>query len=413
MGAPKTRRGLRNERLLALAMAWVASMPLTAQEPTTQAPGLPLRLGPLELAPQVRVSTVYDTNVYNLNADPKDDLVTSAAPQTRAFAKLGRITIDGRAGGSAEYYRLYTEQNSINMLGAATVAVALNRVTPHVTYSALSSRERFGFEIDDRPRRHLQGVAAGVDLRLASKTVVALKAQRDSERFGEDAVFRGENLPQALNREMRVIGITLRQALSVLTTLSISVDRTEDRFEFLRDRDARGISIGGGLAFKPTALVTGAFSIGYLRFAPVQQTTSEFKGLVTSAALSYVVRGATRFGLQAQRNVTYSYDPSTPYYVLAGADVSVTHRAAEHWAITGRAGRYRMNYVSAGSVGGFPNSLTAAGTDRSDTVGLGVGFQFNRDTDITVDVDRMRRFSVQTIRAFESTRVRSTLGFRF
>jgi hypothetical protein len=410
---PNNSVGRCELRLLVVALALAGSASLAAQEPTTEAPNLPLHLGPLTLAPQVRLSTLYDSNVYNLNTDPKEDWVTSAVPQTRVFAKLGRMMVDGRAEGSAEYYRLYTDQNAINMVGSVTLAVPLGRFTPHATYSALSSRERFGFEIDDRPRRHEQGIAGGLDLRVASKTVLAFKAQRERERFGEDTVFRGENLPQALNREMRLIGVTLRHALSVLTTLSISVDQTEDRFEFLRDRDARGTSVSGGLAFKPTALVTGAFTVGYLRFAPVERSTSEFNGIVMSGDLGYVLRGVTRFGVQTQRNVTYSYDPSTPYYVLTGFDASVSHRAGERWAISGRAGRHRLNYVSAAIVATSIGTQPDASTDTSELVGMGLGYQLSRDTQIGVEVDRLRRFSEQPIRQFESTRVRTTLGFRF
>jgi hypothetical protein len=399
--------------LLVCVTVCISSASAAAQEPTTEVPNLPLHLGTLGLSPQVRVSSIYDTNVYNVKTDPEADLVTSVAPQTRIFTKLGRMMIDGRAELSAEYYRTNTEQNSVNTLGAITLTLPSNRVTPYVTYTALSSRERFGFEIDDRPRRNRQGITAAVDVRVASKTVLVVRAQREGERFGDDTAFRGANLPQVLNREMDLAGVTLRHPISALTTLSVSVDRAEDRFEFLPDRNARGRSVSGGLTFKPTALITGAFTIGYLHFAPVQRSTSEFKGLVTSADLGYVLRGVTRFGVQAQRNVTYSYDPSTPYYVLAGFDVTATHRAGERWAISARLGRHLLNYVSSVTVGTPIAGELGGSTDKSALVGVGLIHQLSRDTQIAVDVDRQRRLSEQTIRQFESTRVRTTLGLRF
>ena len=387
--------------------------PAVAQEPTTEVPDLPLQFGPLLLAPQVQFAAVHDTNIYNENVNPKEDIVTSTAPQTRVFTKLGRVMIDGRGEGSAEYYRTYSEQNSINMVGSATLAIPFNRVTPHVTYTALSSRERFGFEIDARLRRHEQTIAGGVDIRVASTTVLAVRAQREREQFDEDTAFRGENIAQALSREMRLTRISLRHPLSALTTLTISADRSEDRFEFRPDRDAQGTSLSGGLTFKPTALIAGGFTVGYLRFKPVARTTPDFKGIISSADLSYVLGGVTRFGVQAQRNVTYSYDPTTPYYVLSGVDASVTHRAGERWGISGRIGRYLLNYVSVGAVTPSPGVQPDASTDTSELVGVGLSYQITSDTQIGVDVDRQRRLSDQPLRQFEGTRIRSTLGLRF
>ena len=74
------------------------------------------------------------------------------------------------------------------------------------------------------------------------------------------------------------------------------------------------------------ALIKGSASFGYRDFQPLSPSLPAYQGAIANADLSYVAFGTTRLGVQAMRDVQYSFDINEPYYLLTGVSVSLARR---------------------------------------------------------------------------------------
>ena len=118
--------------------------------------------------------------------------------------------------------------------------------------------------------------------------------------YDQDAEFQGENLAFQLNRTMTGGGVGLRYALTPLTSLTVSADRTQDRFEFSRcaTRIRRRSPVVCRL--DPQALIKGSATFGYRNFQPLVPGLPDYQGATALGALSYTLLGATRFASATQ-----------------------------------------------------------------------------------------------------------------
>ena len=392
----------------------------------------PFHIGPLGVEPRVRVSTGVDNNIMNdpiatriplgrVARGPKEDWVTTITPQARAALRFGRLQFEGQGVLSSEQYRTYNTESSFNVTSNAAVGISLNRLLPFAEYSFVHSKERQGIEIDTRPLRKQYSTTAGIDVRITSKMTLGVSASRGINRYDAEEEFRGTNLSQTLNRDVEAAKVSVRQPLSALTTLEVAADWIRDSFPGSPARDAESFRLGSGLAFKPTALVSGGFNVGFLRFKPIDPSIEEFQGLVATADLAYTLLGVTRFGVLVDRYVTYSYDPANPYYVVNGGTLSITQRAGERWSVWGTAGRYQMEYLpTAAAIGPSTpvdtptlDALLRPPTDVSDLFVAGITRLFTRGTDLAMSAERFFRHSPLPSRDHQGTRIRVTLAHRF
>jgi hypothetical protein len=164
--------------------------------------------------------------------------------------------------------------------------------------------------------------------------------------------------------------------------------------------------VAPAVEFNASALVSGKASVGYLAFNALDPSVPDFTGMVASVELGYTLLGATRFQFQAKRDIQYSYDARTPYYVLSGLGGSVTQQVADSLGITVRGGRYSMAYRVFG-----PNSSA-----RFDTLvyyGGGLIRRFSRQLHVSVDADYYRRLSPTVFREYSGLRISSSVVREF
>ena len=205
---------------------------------------------------------------------------------------------------------------------------------------------------------------------------------------------------------------TLRVALTPLTTLVVKTEDEHDRFEFSPLRDSNSVLFEPGFEFKPFALLSGRASVGYRQFDALTPGVPDYSGPVAAVDLSYTMRETTRFAVSFSRDVEYSYEPTSPYYIENGGLFSVTQALGTDWDVVGRAGRTSLTYRGL-------NELAALAPDivsRQDTVttwGFGVGRRCGSTLRIGIDADRTARTSVIAGRNYSGLRIGGSVTYGF
>src|SRR5439155_609058 len=133
-------------------------------------------------------------------------------------------------------------------------------------------------EVDARAQHTESAFQGGADLHVFGKTLFKLNASRARVQFADDAVFLGNRLGVELNRVSTGGSVAVQHRLTPFTSLSVTVDRTQDRFEFSPSRDANSTSVAGGVDFATSALISGSASFGYRNFDPLSADLAGYRG---------------------------------------------------------------------------------------------------------------------------------------
>jgi len=207
-----------------------------------------------------------------------------------------------------------------------------------------------------------------------------------------------------LNQRAETGVASLRYQPTGVTTLIIETETTREKFQFSPERDSRSIRVAPGVEFAPRALISGRAYVGYRRFTITSGIAPEFTGPVASVELASTIRVATRVSVHMSRDVAYSFDAATPYYVMIGGGGSITRRIAENWDLTASATRQRLNYIT-----GAPRATGTAEqvSDRADSVenyGGSLNYHLTRSMRFGMTVGRMRRASSLALRNYQGAR---------
>jgi hypothetical protein len=199
----------------------------------------------------------------------------------------------------------------------------------------------------------------------------------------------------------------VRYAITPLTTVSVDLEFQRDRFDTSALRDADSVRVMPGVQFSPDAVVAGRAAMGFRQFTPRASALAGFRGLVGAANVSYTLLNATTFNLDATRDVMYSFEPLTPYFLATSGRVTLTQRIGGPYDLIALAGGDRLQYQGVAGVPGVGR------VDRTSIIGGGVGFRISPALRIAVIYDRTERVSnTRDRRAYDRRRVfaSATLG---
>ena len=371
-----------------------------------------VRIGPLWVNPSVSMTNLgIDQNVFNDTPDktPKRDFTATVVPAAELWLGFGRSWLTGTVREEVTWYQKYAAERSVGNTYVVGWKVPLNRLIFNVGAAYATPKGRPGYEIDARAQRKEITYSGGLEIRALSKTLFGVRADRDSVRFDNQAVFLDVNLRDALNRVTTTYGVSIRHELTPLTSLSVSATRSQDRFELSPSRDADSTAVVGTISLDPYALITGSARVGYRDFRPLGPGLDEYKGSTASADLSYTLLGTTRFTFKALRDVQYSYDVTQPYYLETGVDGSGAQQLFGPVDIVGRGGLHQLAYRDqAGAV--------VLVTDRVDHVrsyGGGLGFHMGKDLRLGFDVDKIKRESDVAARRYDNLKFGTSFTYNF
>ena len=358
------------------------------------------RLGPARFTPSIQISDLgVDHNVFNEAVDPKQDTTAVVGPKVEFWSRFGpRMRLYGATSVDYHYFRLYESQRSFGTTNIARMNLDLGRLQPFVEGAYTTTRVRPGFEIDERARRTEQFGRAGLGVRVSSRTRLLVWGRTAANRFDASEEFLGTNLANALDRDADTIGGGLELELTPLTTFVVNLEGQQDRFIRSPDRNADSFRITPGFRFKPFALIDGTVQVGYRRFETLSPLVPDFAGLAAAVDLGYTFR-RTRLVGRYNRDVTYSFETTEPYYLQTDWSLDVTQRITSRWDLVGRGGVYTLDYERL-QVPGLSER-----TDRGKLLGGGIGWRVGEHLRLGVNVDYVeRRSDTAVMRSYDRVR---------
>jgi hypothetical protein len=399
-------------KLLIVVAVLLSASPVRAQfaqaEPAP--PGARVRVGPLYLNPSIALTNLgVDTNVFNESAEenPKRDFMLAVEPKTDVWLRMGPTWVSGLVGEQVTWYQKYTTERSSNNRYRLGWSVPLNRLAFKINGSYVSTRERPGFEIDTRAQRHDKGFDSTLEVRALAKTHFGITVGMNKTAFADDQFFLQRNLQTELNREGTSLKVSVRNQLTPLTSLTFDAGRSRERFEFSPRRDSDSDAVTARVQFEPLALISGSASIGYRKLDSLAADVPDFSGLTTAVDLTYVILGSTRFGVEATRDVTHSFDADQPYYLHTGFTASIAQQLFGPLDVVGRYGAQRLSYRDrTDAVVEAPHRV-----DHVKSYGGGVGYHLGRDLRIGVNLDRSDRESPLTNRRYEGLKFGTSITY--
>jgi hypothetical protein len=371
-----------------------------AQALSAQSPAAPLiQLGAVSLHPSVAFRDIgVDSNIRNESADPKQDFTFTTQPQLRATAPIGSVLLTGSAAVGLVYFATYKNEQSVNRRFDGRIESTGARVRPFLAATLNQTRERTGYEIDARVFRQDFGTTGGAEVKLTGITSLTGAYRRTIQEYGDDERFGGVALGQQLDHTTDAVTAGARLAITPLTTVVVDLELQRDRFVSAEFRDADSVRLMPAVEFAPDAVIAGRVAAGFRQFTPRNPHLADFSGLVLAANAATTVMGVTRFTVDATRDVMYSFDPITPYFVVTAARLTVAQRIGGPFDLVAVAGSERLQYQ------GLTESLSGR-VDRTRTVGGGVGLRLSPTVSFTLIYDVTERTSSLEQRPYQRRRL--------
>jgi len=256
--------------------------------------------------------------------------------------------------------------------------------------------------------QEMQSAGAGTDYKFSPRFLVEIEAAK-LRQFFEHVEFRGGQLDQQLDRTSDLIRAGARLSVTPLTTLKVDVLRTLDRFHHSSERDAESTSMLFGFETKPSALIAGSAALGYRSFDALNASVPDYGGLVADVGVSYTLLDRTRFSVTGRRNLEYSSEVESPYYIITSGGLTITQMLGHGLDVqiggTGDTLSYRTFIDPKTAVEG-------SRTDHVDSVSGGFGFKVGDAGRFGFEVSHVVRRSPIPLFAYEGYRagVKITYG---
>ena len=400
-------------QLIACLLALGGATAVEAQEINRDpGAGAMMHFGSLALTPRAGVRDVgIDTNVLNASGTPQRDFTATFATGADVWLGSGQTRLTSKTDLGWVYFRELADQRSFEVNEQLRLDFILTRLTPYAAAGYERTRQRPNLEIDARALRMIRSARLGTVLHAGANVSVDLNAGVRQYVFAEDQTIQDIALATALNRTETQAGALVKFALTPLTSAVVSVAAQEDRFEFSPVRNSNSLRVLPGFEFKPVALIAGSVAVGYRRFDALSPDVPDFRGLIAAVDASYTARETTRLALQFNRDIEYSYELTSPYYVATGGTLTLTQAIANDWDAIGRAGRTTMAYQAL--VGLTPIPDVTGRRDEVVTYGGGVGRRIGSDLRVGFNVDWTNRRSVVVERQYTGVRAGGSVTYGF
>jgi hypothetical protein len=363
--------------------------------------------GPLSLYPQASLKDMgTDSNVYFESTNPKSDLTYTLTPRLFAVLPIGNTRLRGTGIGDLVYYRTYSDQRSLTGQVEGRYEVTSPGFRPFASAGFVRRAGREGFEIDARARQTQTNLMAGIDMDVTPLTAITAWASRSRTTFDEREQYHEVSLAEQLNRSVDIAAAGGRFRLTPLTTLLVAAEFERERFERAPLRDADSILVAPTIDIDPGGTLSGDVRAGFRAFTPRDPELSPYRGLIGSARLHYAVFSLTRVDVEANRDVTFSFDPNQPYYLESGGRLTVTQRVLGPLDVIGIAERRDLRSQRLGGTS-FDGRR-----EITSSIGGGVAVQIQTQIRCALTYERTERTSSEPIgRNYERTRVLGSISY--
>ena len=382
--------------------AALCGTPAAAQPPASVNPSdsAVIRLGPVGINPSLAFRDIgVDNNVFHDADDPKSDFTFTVTPRAEVLFSPRRLRLSAVTAVDYVYFQTYDTERGTNQASELKANVDLGRLQPYVSIGGTNTRERYNSEIDTRARHHDHIYAGGVGLKVASRTTLSAGVRRTTTNFDDTAEFRGEDLAVVLDNTLDGVDGTFGMQLTPLTSVSLVVSQEWQRFDLSPDRDSDTFRITPTVSFSPGGLLTGNAAVGYRRFDGKSAQLPDFSGLVAVVNVSATIVGRHRLDTSFARDLRYSYEDVTPYYLSTGGTVALTTQVSGPFDVRVTGTLQSLDY-SESNAGQTPDTFTSYGG--------GVGYRIRQTLRVGINAEWSHRASDQPERAFRNNRIFGT-----
>jgi hypothetical protein len=368
-----------------------------------------MHFGRIRLNPTVALTNAgVDDNVFNASDvdHPRSDFTMTLTPKSDLWFPVGRSWVTASIKEDFVYYRQFASERSINSGYRADLIVPMNRFTVNVGGAYLDTRDRPGFEIDARSRHTGTDYHGSAELKALGKTFVGIGGSRAHIGFEPDAFFLGRSLRTELSRTTTISNMTVRHQLTPVTSVTATIAREADRFDYAATRDSDSTHAEMGVRFN--ARLGGSAALGFRNFQPLDAQVPAYQGATARVDMSIAPFGATRIGVQLSRDIEYSLEVTQPYYVESGGGLWIRQAISGPFDFIGRIGAQRLAYR--GRIG------TPGLVDRTDSIqsfGGGFGYRVGRDMRIGFNVDKQQRNSDLAGRSYGGVRYGTSVTYGY
>jgi hypothetical protein len=366
-----------------------------------------IQAGPVALYPQIALRDVgTDSNVHLDSSNPSSDLTYSLTPRLYALVPIGNTRFIGTGTGDLVYYQTSSDQRSLTLVVDGRYEVTSPGFRPFVELAFASRGERVGFEIDARARHTQSTVLGGIDVDLTPITALTAWAGHSVSAYDEDDEYLSFLLADQLNHTRDSAAAGARFRVTSLTTVLIAAEFERDRFELAPLRNADSFRIAPAIALDSGGALTGNAKAGFRSFTPSYPDVPSFRGLVGTARLHYALPDIVRLDLEANRDLSYSYDPIQPYYMESGARLTAAQRVLGPIELIGIVERreIRSQRIGGQSFDGRREVTTS--------LGAGMGVQMNRQIRLALTYEQTERVSSEPVgRNYERTRILGSIRY--
>jgi len=372
---------------IAAALFVAAAAPLTAQEAPANGEQVPrpaptqtphpfgqMRLGVVSFTPTLQLRNVgFDNNVFDRTGTERQFRDFTATIDPGIDTRFTTPRLDALVSSVVQlvYYHTYATERAVNPMAGGNADYRLSSALSLYGRGGIGyTKERTGFEIDNRPRRLTQSAVAGAEFG-ERKIVLDLHAAYADESYDPDALFQGVNLSKTMNRTDRGVGGGVRYRLTPYTSLTSQLDATAIRFEFSPVRNTNSYLGMLGVEFHPRAIISGTAGIGYRVLSPDSTITPRFSGFTPRVGLTYTLRDMLTVSAGAQRDVEFSAFSDRPYFFYRLYEGSI-RQAMFHQLDIGASLQYTTLDYQRFGIDGILTEPLPSEVVRMSTVSLGV-----------------------------------------
>jgi hypothetical protein len=364
--------------------------------------------GPVSLYPQIAVrDTGTDSNVYLDANNARSDMTTSLTPRLYVLIPVGNTRFIGSGTGDLVYYRTHSDQRSLTAVFEGRYELTSPGIRPFVEMGFASRGERVGFEIDTRARHTQTTAIVGVDADVTPLTALTAWVGRSLTAYDKEQEYLSFILADQLNHSRDTAAGGARFKVTPFTTVLLAAEFERDRFELAPLRNADSFRVGPSIALDTGAAVTGNMKAGFRSFTPRYPDVPSYRGFVGNARLHYAVPDVIRLDLEANRDLSYSYDAVQPYYMESGARLTASQRLFGPLEAIGIAERREIRNQRIGGTMAFDGR-------REVTTSLGGGFaiQVHSQMRFTFTYEHTERTSTEPVgRDYQRTRVLGSISY--
>jgi hypothetical protein len=374
---------IRRALLVLLCLA-AATAPASAQVPPPIDPDAPMiQAGPFGINPTLALRDFgRDENVFNERDNPRADFTFTVIPRAEIIFKPRAMRFAYTAASEYVYYQEYESERSNNFSSSVRADFTLDWFLPYVLASGITTRQRLNQEVDARARHKERVYGGGFGIRVGTRLTIGGGLRTTRLRFDE-GTFRGEDLAQSFDSDTDVIEGSATMQLTTFTQASLTISNEQQRFRAAKERDSDSLRVTPTFTFSPQAVLNGSISLGYRRFTPVTAALPAYSGFVASASVGTTISNRHRVEMIFGRDIRYSYERTTPYYLATGGSVTLTSQLVGPLDLRLTGARQLLDYRSLGPAG----DTNSPGDDVTGSYGGGFGYRIQERLRFGVNIE--------------------------